>query len=65
MAKKEQTYSEAMKELQEIMTAIENEELDIDVLMANVKKATTLIKFCKDKLTKTSEEIQKVLDDIE
>lgn len=65
MAKKEQTYGEAMKELQEIMHAVENEELDVDVLMEKVKKAAALIKFCKEKLVKTNDEIQKVLDNIE
>lgn len=65
MAKKEQTYGEAMSELQEIMDSIENEELDVDVLMKKVKKAAELIKFCKEKLLKTNEEIQKVLDKIE
>lgn len=65
MAKKEQTYGEAMKELQEIMQAVENEELDVDILMQKVKRAAELIKFCKDKLLKTNNEIQKVLDNIE
>lgn len=65
MAKKEQTYGEAMKELQEIMYTVENEELDVDVLMEKVKKAAALIKFCKEKLVKTNDEIQKVLDNIE
>lgn len=62
---KEQTYGEAMKELQAIMNRIENEELDVDILMEEVKRATVLIKFCKDKLYKTNEEIQKILDKIE
>lgn len=65
MAKKEQTYGEAMKELQEIMNSVENDNLDVDVLMQKVKKATELIKFCKEKLLKTNSEIQKVLDNIE
>lgn len=65
MAKKEQTYGEAMKELQSIMKEVENEELDIDILMEKVKKATELIKLCKNKLTVVSEEIQKSLNDIE
>lgn len=65
MAKKEQTYGEAMQELQDIMHRIENEELDVDVLLAEVKKAANLIKFCKEKLYKTNEEIQKILDKIE
>ena len=65
MAKKEQTYGEAMQELQDIMGSIENDELDVDVLLEKVKKAATLIKFCKDKLQKTNVEIQKILDEIE
>ena len=65
MAKKEQTYSEAMQELQEIMLRIENEELDVDVLMTEVKKAAVLIKYCKEKLQKTNTEIQQILDTIE
>ncbi|EGK00866.1 MAG: exodeoxyribonuclease VII small subunit [Prevotella sp.] len=65
MAKKEQTYGEAMQELQDIMYRIENEELDVDVLLEEVRKAATLIKFCKDKLQKTNIEIQKILDKIE
>lgn len=65
MAKKEQTYGEAIQELQDIMYRIENEELDIDILLEEVKKAASLIKFCKDKLQKTNTEIQKILDKIE
>ncbi len=65
MAKKEQTYGEAMQELQDIMGSIENDDLDVDVLLEKVKKAATLIKFCKDKLQKTNVEIQKILDEIE
>jgi len=65
MAKKEQTYGEAMQELQDIMYRIENEDLDVDVLLDEVKKAAVLIKFCKDKLQKTNVEIQKILDKIE
>lgn len=65
MAKKEKTYGEAIKELQEIMDAIENQELDVDILIGKVKKAAELIKFCKEKLLKTNDEIQKILDNIE
>lgn len=65
MAKKEQTYGEAMQELQGIMGSIENDDLDVDILLEKVKKAATLIKFCKDKLQKTNVEIQKILDEIE
>lgn len=65
MAKKEQTYGEAMHELQDIMYRIENEDLDVDILLEEVKRAAILIRFCKDKLQKTNVEIQKILDKIE
>jgi len=65
MAKKEQTYGEAMQELQDIMSRMENDDLDVDILLEEVKKAAVLIKFCKDKLQKTNVEIQKILDKIE
>lgn len=65
MAKKEQTYGEAMQELQDIMFRIENNELEVDMLLEEVKKAANLIKFCKEKLQKTNTEIQKILDKIE
>ncbi len=39
---------------------MENAELDIDQMSEQLKRAQELIKFCKDKLTKTDEEIQKI-----
>lgn len=65
MAKKEKTYGQAMQELQDIMYRIENDELDVDILLEEVKKAAGLIRFCKEKLLTTNEEIQKILDNIE
>lgn len=58
---KEQKYEEAMAELQSIVTKMENDELDVDQLSEQLKRAQELIKFCKDKLTKTDEEIKKIL----
>ncbi len=38
---------------------MENDELDIDQLSEQLKRAKTLVKLCRDKLTKTDEEIKK------
>ena len=54
-------YEEAMRQLQEIVRKMENDELDIDQMSEQLKKAQELIKLCRDKLTKTDEEIQKLL----
>ena len=65
MAPKKQTYREAITEIEEILASIENDELDVDELAEKVKKVTLLLKFCKDKLYKTQEEVEKVLKDME
>ena len=58
---KEQKYEKAMAELQSIVTKMENDELDVDQLSEQLKRAQELIKFCKEKLTKTDKEIKKIL----
>ena len=50
-------YEQAVRELEEIVERMENDELDIDQLSEQLKRAKTLVKLCKDKLTKTDEEI--------
>ena len=58
MAKKEIKYEEAVAQLEEIVDKMENDELDIDQLSDQLKRAKELVKLCKDKLTKTDEEIE-------
>ena len=53
-------YEEAMAQIEDIVHKMENNELDIDELAAQLKTAQRLIKFCKDKLTKTEEELSKI-----
>ena len=60
---KELTYEQAMSRLDEIVEKIESGEMDIDSLAANIKEAKQLVAFCKDKLTKVEEEVQKILED--
>ena len=59
--KQEQKYEAAFAELQTIVRKMENDELDIDQMSEQLKRAQELIKLCKDKLTKTDEEIKKIL----
>lgn len=63
MAKKEIKYEEAVAQLEEIVDKMENDELDIDQLSEQLKRAKQLVKLCKDKLTKTDEEIKKLLSE--
>ena len=61
MSKEEIKYEAAFAELQSIVNKMENDELDIDQLSEQLKRAQELIKLCKVKLTKTDEEIKKIL----
>lgn len=60
--KKAPNYEEAVSQLEEIVKKMESGELDIDMMSTELKKAQQLIKLCKDKLTKTDEEIKKILE---
>ena len=60
---KELKYEEAFAELQEIVRKMEGDEPDLDRMSELLKRAQQLIKLCKDKLTKTDEEIRKILAD--
>ena len=53
-------YEEALAQLETIVRKMEANEFDIDELTVQLKTAQHLIKFCKDKLTKTEAEIQKI-----
>ena len=56
-------YEEAMRQLDDIVLKMERNEYGIDELTLQLKKAKELISLCKDKLTKTDEEIKKILDE--
>lgn len=56
-------YEEALKDLDEIVQKMERNEYGIDELATQLKKAKELIKICKNQLTKTDEDIKKILED--
>ncbi len=59
------SYSKAIKEIEEILKYIESQEVDVDVLVEKVKRATELIQFCKNKLRTAEEELHKTLQGLE
>ena len=56
----EQKYEAAFARLQDIVRKMESDEYSIDEIAVQLKEAQRLIKFCKDKLTKTEAEISKI-----
>lgn len=61
MASKKETYSQAMTRLEKIVRQIDNNELEIDELAEKIQEANAIITFCRNKLTKADQEIEKLL----
>ena len=66
MTKKEEfSYQDAITEIESILEKMENKELDVDVLSFQIKRVSQLIKLCREKLHKTEQEVEKILDEME
>ena len=61
---KEPTYSAAFEELKEIVDQLEHDDISVDELTEKMKRATALLKICRDKLTKTEEEVNKTISEL-
>ena len=59
------TYTEAFDELQRIVSEIEQGEISVDELSEKVKRAALLIKLCKQKLTSTEEDVDRILRELD
>lgn len=59
---KEIKYEEVVHKLETIVDKMERGELDIDSMAAQLKEAQELVKLCKQKLKRTDNEIQKLLE---
>lgn len=58
----EMTYNEAIVELEQLVQKMQSPNCDIDNLAAYTARALELLNFCKEKLTKTDEEVKKCLE---
>jgi len=65
MTVKKISYGEAIAEIEEILEKIENEELDVDELADKVSRVSMLLKLCKEKLQKTNDQVEKILEELD
>lgn len=63
MATKKLTYSEAVAEIEQILTRLKSEQTDVDKLSAEVKRATELIAQCKACLTEVEATVKAQLSE--
>lgn len=62
---KELKYTEAFDELQQIVSDLEDGEISVDELSLKIKRASELIKICKQKLVSTEEDVNRILKELE
>ena len=60
MAKKQITYTEALGENEQILERFRSDQMDVDTLAQEVKRATELITLCKERLTKVEKEVEQL-----
>ncbi len=71
MAEKKKTpvsklsFSEAVSEVESIVTRLENEQTDVDELAGEVKRAVELITACRARLEKTDGEVRELVAQLE
>ena len=54
-------YAEALQELQAILTELEGEAVDVDVLAVRVARADELLTLCRERLEAASVQVVKVV----
>ena len=59
---RELTYETAYAELQQIIQDLQGELVGIDDLAMKIARAQELIRFCRERLRQTEEEVGKLLD---
>ncbi|MBD5191631.1 MAG: exodeoxyribonuclease VII small subunit [Bacteroidales bacterium] len=60
---KELTYSEAVAELESILERLKGQNVEIDKLAAEARRATEIIRECRSRLTGVAAELDEILED--
>ncbi len=59
------TYSQALSELEGILSALRSDSCDVDTLAERTRRAAELLSYCRAKLTRTEGELAKVLEELD
>ena len=59
---KDYTNTQAMQRLETILALLEEGTATVDTLSELVKEAADLVKFCREKLRNTEDEVQKAFE---
>jgi len=58
------SFSEAMQELEAILRRVEAEEVDVDGLAAELKRAAELLELCRGKIRRAEVEVNQIMSSL-
>ena len=58
------TYTQSLQELESLVAKMQSPHCDIDMLADYTARALKLLRFCKEKLTRTDEEVRRCLEEL-
>ena len=64
-AAKEIGYAKAMEELEQILDELEDDNVDIDALTSQVKRAAELIALCRGRIQNAQVQVRQIVADLD
>jgi exodeoxyribonuclease VII small subunit len=64
MSEEKLSYDEAFRELEEIVRALQNDEISVDELTEKVKRASLLITHCNGMLRTTEKQVSDIIKEL-
>lgn len=58
-------WADAIAELELILSRLDDDALDVDVLAAQVARAAALISLCRDRIANTKLEVERIVGELE
>jgi len=65
VSEEQRSYQVALDELRAIHARLVREDVDVDRLIDDVKRAADLLAFCRERLTAVGERLEEVLEEFE
>lgn len=59
------SYTQSLSELEKILAELRSDSCDVDTLAARTRRAVELLKFCRERLTTTEDELRSILQSLQ
>jgi exodeoxyribonuclease VII small subunit len=58
-------YAEAIGELEDILEELEGDQLDVDVLAERVRRASELVKVCRERISRAQADVDAIVAELD